>query len=129
MPISLPYFRHVSIAIALLTATGAAQAQTTIITREPVQTETVVTTQPLQLTPAQRQRVYRTIVHARPAGAPPTVQYRIGMRVPETVQLYTVPDEVAVEVPTVRPYKYMVVNDRVWLVDPATSEVIAELAD
>ena len=29
----------------------------------------------------------------------------------------------------VKPYKYMVVNDRVWLVDPVTSEVITEVGD
>jgi flavorubredoxin len=45
------------------------------------------------------------------------------------VQLYSVPQEVAVEVPSIRQYKYMVVNDRVVLIDPATSEVVAELAD
>jgi hypothetical protein len=32
-------------------------------------------------------------------------------------------------VPAVRTYKYMVVNHRVVLVDPATSEVVADLAD
>jgi hypothetical protein len=49
--------------------------------------------------------------------------------VPESVQLYSVPQEVAVAVPQVRRYKYMVVNHQVVLVDPATSEVVAELAD
>ena len=51
------------------------------------------------------------------------------MRVPPTARLYTVPQSVAVEVPAVRTYKYMVVNHRVVLVDPATSEVVAELVD
>ena len=41
-------------------------------------------------------------------------------------QLYSVPQAVAVEVPAIQSYKYMVVNDRVVLVDPATSEVVAE---
>jgi hypothetical protein len=49
--------------------------------------------------------------------------------VPESVQLYSVPQEIAVEVPAIRSYKYMVVNDRVVLIDPATSEVVAELAE
>jgi len=77
----------------------------------------------------QRRTVYRTIVRERVAPARPTVEYRIGTRVPESVQLYSVPQEVAVEVPTIRSYKYMVVNGRVVLIDPATSEVVAELAD
>lgn len=117
-------------AIALIAGLSSATAQTTVITREPVQSQTVVTTtQPLQLTPAQRQTVYRTIVRERVAPAQPTVTYRVGMRVPETAQLYSVPDTVAIEVPAVRSYKYMMVNDRVVLVDPATSEVVGELAD
>ena len=100
-----------------------------MITREPVQTQTVVTTKPLRLTPVQRQTVYRTIVRERVRPAQATVAYRVGMHVPETAQLYAVPDPVAVEVPAIRSYKYMVINDRVVLVDPPTSEVVAELAD
>lgn len=129
----MTHFRQASIyaatAATLIAGVTATNAQTTVITREPVQTETVVTTQPLQLTPVQRQTVYRTIVQKRVAPAQPTVSYRVGMRVPETVRLYDVPDTVAVEVPAVRSYKYMMVNERVVLVDPATSEVVGELAD
>ena len=127
----MTHFRHAAIAAVLLASAGAASAQTTVITREPVQTQTrtVVTTEPLQLTPVQRQTVYRTIVRERVQPAQPTVEYRVGMRVPQTAQLYTVPEPVAVEVPAVRPYRYMVVNNRVVLVDPATSEVVAELTD
>jgi hypothetical protein len=42
----------------------------------------------------------------------PTVEYRVGTRVAETAQLYAVPQEVTVEVPAVRTYKYLMVNDR-----------------
>ena len=75
---------------------GAAAAQTTIVTQEPVQSRTVVTTEPLQLTPVQRQTVYRTIVRER-AVAPPqaAVAYRVGTRIPANTQLYTVPQAVA----------------------------------
>jgi hypothetical protein len=123
----MTHFRHAAVAAALIAGTTAASAQTTVITREPVQTQTVVTTAPLQLSPVQRQTVYRTIVRERVQPAHPTVAYRIGTRVPETTQLYAVPD--TVEVPAIRSYKYMVVNDHVLLVDPATSEVVAELAE
>jgi uncharacterized protein DUF1236 len=68
-------------------------------------------------------------VRERVAPAPPTVEYRVGTRVPQTAQLYAVPREVAVEVPAIQSYKYMVVNNRVVLVDPATSEVVDELTD
>jgi hypothetical protein len=134
------HIRHAVVATALLASAGVAHAQTTVITREPAQTRTivtqpaqtrtVVTEQPLQLTPVQRQTIYRTIVRERVAAPPPpTVEYRVGARVPESVQLYSVPQSVAVEVPAIKRYKYMVVNDQVVLVDPATSQVVAELAD
>ena len=125
----MTHFRHAAIVAALLAGAGSASAQTTVITREPVESRTVVTTGPLQLSPVQRQTIYRTIVRERVAPAQPTVEYRVGARVPERVQLYSVPQAVAIEVPAIRAYKYMVVNDRVMLIDPATSEVVAELAD
>ena len=121
--------RHAAIAAALLAGAGTASAQTTVITREPVETRTVVTTATVQLTPVQRQTVYRTIVRERVNPAPPTVAYEVGTRVPQAVELYGVPRSLAVEVPEVRAYKYMMVNGRVVLVDPATSEVVAELND
>ena len=118
-----------ALASLVIVAAGAAKAQTTIVT-QPVQTQTVVTTtQPLQLTPVQRQTIYRTVTKTRVQPAQSTVQYQVGMRVPQGVELYAVPPEVVTEVPAVQPYKYMVVNNRVWLVDPATSEVIAEVAN
>jgi uncharacterized protein DUF1236 len=125
----MTHFRHAAIVAALIVGASAASAQTTVITREPVESRTVVTTEPLQLTPVQRRTIYRTIVRERVTPARPTVEYRVGTRVPESVQLYAVPQEVAVEVPEIRAYKYMVVNDRVVLIDPATSEVVAEVAD
>ena len=125
----MTYFRHAAIGAALMAGVTAASAQTTVITREPVESRTVVTTEPLQLTPVQRRTIYRTIVRERVSPARPTIEYRVGTRVPDSVRLYSVPQEVAVEVPAIKAYKYMVVNDRVVLIDPATSEVVAELAD
>ncbi len=120
---------HAAAAMVMIAGLSAAQAQTTVITREPVESRTVVTTAPLQLTPVQRQTIYRTIVRERVQPAPTEIEYRVGARIPATAQLYAVPQQVAVEVPAIQAYKYMVVNDRVVLVDPATSQVVAELAD
>jgi hypothetical protein len=121
------------IAGILLLAAGstAAQAQTTIITREPAETRTVITREsgPLVLSPTQQTTIYRTVTRERVVPAPPTVEYRVGMRVPESVTLYGVPESVVTEVPAVRSYKYMTVNNRVWLVDPATSQIVAEVAE
>ena len=110
---------------------ATASAQTTVITRERVETRTVMTTQPLELTPVQRQTIYRTIVR-EPVEAvplPPTVEYRVGTRGPESVQLYSVRQDVVAEVPAIRPYKYMRVNGHVVPVDLATTEMVADFAD
>lgn len=124
----MTYFRHGAIALAVLAGASAASAQT-VITTQPVQTQTVVTTTrpTLVLTPEQRQIIYRDIVREHVAPAPGTVTYTVGARVPSDVQLYTVPESVGVAVPAVKAYRYMNVNGRVVLVDPATSEVVAEL--
>jgi hypothetical protein len=123
----MTYFRHAAIVAAVVAGATTASAQTTIITREPIETRTMVTTEPLELTPVQRSTIYRTIVRERVAPAEPTVEYRVGARLPDSVRLYSVPQEVSVEVPTIRSYKYMVVNNRVVLVDPATSQVVEEV--
>jgi hypothetical protein len=122
-------FRQAAIVAAVVAGATTASAQTTIITREPIESRTVVTTEPPELTPVQRRTIYRTIVRERVVPAEPTVEYRVGARVPDTVRLYSVPREVAVEVPAIRSYKYMVVNNRVVLVDPATSQVVEEVVD
>ena len=133
-------FRHAAIVAALVAGATTASAQTTIITREPVESRTVVTTEPLELTPVQRHTIYRTIVrerattclggnHERVVVADPTIEYRVGARISDSVQLYPVPQEAALEVPGTRSYKYMVVNNRVVLVDPATSQVVEEVVD
>jgi len=114
----MTHFRHAVIGTAFIVGASAAGAQTTVIIREPV-----------ELTPVQRQTIYRTIVRERVDPAPPTVEYRVGARVPESVQLHSVPQAVVVEVPAIKTYKYIVVNNRVVLIDPATSEVVAELAE
>jgi hypothetical protein len=125
----MTYFRHAAVVAAVVAGAATASAQTTIITREPVESRTVVITEPLQLTPVQRHTIYRTIVRERVVPTEPTVEYRVGARVPDSVRLYSVPREVVVEVPEIGSYKYMVVNDRVVLVDPATSQVVEEMVD
>jgi hypothetical protein len=97
----------------------------------------VVTTDPLVLSPVQRRVIYRTIVQQPVvqrrvtvgAPPPPVVEYRVGAHVPASTTLYPVPQEVVTEVPAVSNYRYTVVNDRAWLVDPATSEIVAEIGE
>lgn len=120
-----------SIAFAIALGATPALAQTTIITREPVQpevqTQVVVPGAPIVLTPTQRTTIYRTITATQPATVAPEATVSVGARIPGAVPLYEVPQEVAVEVPAVRPLRYMMVNGHVVLVDPATSTVVADL--
>ncbi|MGB7257821.1 MAG: DUF1236 domain-containing protein [Pseudolabrys sp.] len=121
----------------------------TIVT-EPAPTRRIVTTHKttthakrtaVRLSADQRRTVYRTIVHERAptpvvhervvttgaAVAEPTaVTYRVGTVLPPSVPIYTMPQDVALDVPDVGPYDYALVNDRVLLVDPDTNTVVGE---
>lgn len=69
-----------------------------------------------------------------PASYPPAAYasatypaYPVGSAIPAGVTLAPVPETVAVQVPSVRPYQYAVVNNRVLLVDPVTGTVVADV--
>ena len=53
--------------------------------------------------------------------------FAVGSRVPPSVRLAPLPAAVVAEVPAVQPYRYMVFNNRVLLVDPVTSIVVADV--
>jgi Protein of unknown function (DUF1236) len=108
-------------AILVLATTITANAQTTtIIERSP----SVITRERIDLSPAQRTIIYRSVTRERVLTPSADVQVRLGARVPRSVELYEMPTTIVEEVPTLRRYRYMVVNDEVVLVDPATSEVV-----
>ena len=115
--------------------------------------EPAVTAPPLALTPAQRTTIYRTIIPQgrgrgpivrerivtesvapapvvrQPANPPAGSAYAVGSRVTDASALAPIPQSVAATVPAVRSHRYMVVNNRLLLVDPATGIVVAEVAD
>jgi hypothetical protein len=66
------------------------------------------------------------VITREPAPTQPTVAHWVGIWVLQTTQFYAVPEMVAVEVAAIKADNSMVVNDRVVLLDPATSEVVAE---
>jgi uncharacterized protein DUF1236 len=55
------------------------------------------------------------------------IDLTVGSRVPATVPIYALPETLARQVPAARPYRYVIVDDRVLLVDPLTNVVVAEL--
>jgi hypothetical protein len=112
----------------------------------------VVSAPPLALTPAQRTTIYRTIIpqgrgrgpivrerivtesvapapvaRERIAPAPSAYAYAVGSRVADASALAPMPQAVAST--GVRSYRYMVINNRLLLVDPATGIVVAEVND
>jgi hypothetical protein len=51
----------------------------------------------------------------------------VGARIPQSVPLYAVPEPVAIRIPAARPYSYAMIENRVYLVDPATNVIVAEI--
>jgi hypothetical protein len=115
----------------------------------------VVDEQPLALTPAQRTTIYRTIIpqgrgrgpivkeriiteSAAPVpvvrervvprvGVDYAADYVVGSRVSDSYALAPLPQSVVTSVPAVRSYRYVVINNRLLLVDPATGIVVADV--
>jgi len=115
----------------------------------------VVDEQPLALTPAQRTTIYRTIIpqgrgrgpivkeriiteSVAPApvvrervvprvGVDYAADYVVGSRVSDSYALAPLPQSVVTSVPAVRSYRYVVINNRLLLVDPATGIVVADV--
>ena len=117
--------KAVVLGAAVLSVPAVTLAQTTTIT-----TTTRTERGPVVLTPDQRTTVYKRVVRERavtPRGE--VVEYRVGTRVPRGVELRTFDDDVYVEAPDLRRYRYMQVNNQVVLVDPETSEVVEVISD
>ena len=117
--------------------------------------EPAVSAPPLALTPAQRTTIYRTIIpqwrgrepivrerivtesvapvapvaRERIGNPPAASAYTVGSRIGDAYALAPMPRTVAATVPAVRSYRYMVINNRLLLVDPATGIVVAEVTD
>lgn len=51
----------------------------------------------------------------------------VGARIPQSLPLVAVPEPVAARIPAAQPYSYAVLDNRVYLVDPATNIIVAEI--
>jgi hypothetical protein len=79
--------------------------------------------QRLTLSAEQRKTVYQLMIKEKQKSQPPAdVQVRVGAKLPHTVELYDVPNDVTVT--QVKQYKYTIWNDQVVLVDPSTRTVV-----
>lgn len=119
-----------STALALVLLPASAIAQTTITT-------TTETRGPSVLNPEQRTVIYRTITEERrvapgPVVVPspgPAVRYEVGAPVPREAVVSDFPEDAYIEMPELRRYRYVYVNNRLVLVDPATSRVVDVIAE
>lgn len=66
---------------------------------------------------------YRETYRYRWSGVPPAV----GARIPPSVPLYAVPQPVVASIPAAAPYSYALIENRVFLVDPVTDVIVAEI--
>ena len=73
----------------------------------------------------QQRTVIKSYVAKHPL-RPAAIRERVsvGWTVPAEVELAPVPEEIYAEVPTARPYRYFMWNDRVVLVEPGSRRVI-----
>lgn len=122
--------RNSAIALALAVIPASAFAQTTITT-------TTETRGPVVLSPEQRTVIYRTVTRERRVTPPtavvpapgPVVSYEVGAPVPREVAVYDFPEDAYMDVPELRRYRYVYVNNRLVLVDPSTSRVVDVIAE
>lgn len=104
------------------------------IVREQIVTESVapapVVRERIAPAPVVRERVAPApVVRERVAPAGSAYAYAVGSRVADAYALAPMPQALIATVPAVRSYRYMVINNRLLLVDPATGIVVAEVTD
>ena len=88
----------------------------------------VVATLPQRVVTRVPSDVVATEVVTTPAPlAPVTVHYRIGAPLPQSIPIYDMPPRIAATIPSVRGYRYAMIDDRVLVVDPSSGVVVAEL--
>ena len=105
----------------------------TIVEREVVPSRSVVVPQTyatqqmvVPAAPVQAPIVQAPIVAATDDDEP---VYRVGSVLPANVPLYAIPQNVALSVPATRPYSYAWLGGRAYVVDPATSVVVADVTE
>jgi hypothetical protein len=95
--------------------------------RGPIVRERIVT-ESIAPAPVVRERA-APVVRERVAPAGSAYAYAVGSRVTDADALAPMPQAVVTSVPAVQSYRYMVINNRLLLVDPATGIVVAEVTD
>jgi hypothetical protein len=85
--------------------------------------------QQLELTSAQKNAIYNTVIRERVRTADARLSATVGATVPAVVELRTLPDQAAAENPGVPDLKYAMVGNDVVVVDPVSRRVIGVIHD
>src|SRR5262249_5183062 len=80
---------------------------------------------PPSLSAAQRSEIFNAVSREKSkVTPPPAFNPAVGVKVPPSIALYTLPDSALANIPSMRAYQYTVVKDQVVLVDPTTLQVV-----
>jgi Protein of unknown function (DUF1236) len=82
---------------------------------------------PLALTDAQRRAIYERVMSGGPKQETEQFTAEPASVIPSTVALHELPPGIAEEVPVLRGYKYVKVDDRVVIVDPPNRVVVGAI--
>lgn len=80
----------------------------------------------LSLTPPQRTLIVERIPRNHVARGV-SIDLALGAELPSSVELYEFPDAILVEVPSLKPYRYVVLERRVAVIDPSNRAVVEVL--
>ncbi len=76
------------------------------------------------LTPNQRNAIYQEVSKDKTKTAVKDFAPVVGADVPPMIELYTLPDDTVASIPSVKLYKYTMVQNKVVLIDPTRMRVI-----
>jgi hypothetical protein len=111
------------VVLATVAAFGLVAAAPAIAqTSSTVTTTTTETTGAITIAPEKRTVIKQRLSTAKPVEVKEKVT--VGMTVPSTVELQSVPETIVSDVPSVKGYRYFVYNDEVVLVDPSSRKVV-----
>jgi hypothetical protein len=89
------------------------------------------TTEPMQVTAAQRAEIYRSVVADSKVRKPPPGdwQLNVGSELPGSIELHPLPDNVMIGIPAAKQYRYTMWNNQVVIVDPTNLKVVDIIRD
>jgi Protein of unknown function (DUF1236) len=87
--------------------------------------------QRVQLSEQQRTSVHQTLLKERNVNraAKVNISINVGTRVPRSVRLAPLPAAIIAVVPEYRSYRYVMIDDRICIIEPATYEIVEVITD